>query len=110
MILVYFTVDTMDIFLLFFFFLFLCVSIYVFFLKIYLLICFWLCCLCCCTQAFWSCGKQMLLFIGVRGLLTAVVSLVAWALDMWPSADAPGFSSCGSQALECWLSSYGTCA
>ena len=67
--------------------------------------------LCCCTQAFSSCGDQRLLFNGVHGLLIAVVSLVAAsAPGMWSSVDALGFSSCGSQALECWLSSYGTCA
>ena len=30
----------------------------------------------CCTQAFSSCGEQELLFVAVRGLLTAVASLV----------------------------------
>ena len=33
--------------------------------------------LCCCTQAFSSCGEWGLLFVAVRGLLTAVASLVA---------------------------------
>ena len=33
--------------------------------------------LCCCTRAFSSCGEQGLLFVAVRGLLTAVASLVA---------------------------------
>ena len=32
--------------------------------------------LCCCVWAFSSCGEQRLLFIGVRGLLIAVASLV----------------------------------
>ena len=32
--------------------------------------------LCCCTRAFSSCGERGLLFIAVRGLLTAVASLV----------------------------------
>ena len=32
--------------------------------------------LCCCTRAFSSCGKWGLLFVAVRGLLIAVVSLV----------------------------------
>ena len=32
--------------------------------------------LCCCMWAFTSCGEQGLLFVAVRGLLTAVVSLV----------------------------------
>ena len=31
----------------------------------------------CCMQAFSSCGEQGLLFVVVRGLLIAVVSLVA---------------------------------
>ena len=31
----------------------------------------------CCARAFSSCGEQGLLFIAVRGLLTAVASLVA---------------------------------
>ena len=33
--------------------------------------------LCCCARAFSSCGKQGLLFVVVRRLLTAVASLVA---------------------------------
>ena len=33
--------------------------------------------LCCCTQAFSSCGGQGLLFVAVRGLLIVVASLVA---------------------------------
>ena len=33
--------------------------------------------LCCCAQAFSSCGEQGLLFVVVRGLLIAVASLVA---------------------------------
>ena len=33
--------------------------------------------LCCCAQAFSSCGEQGLLFIVVRRLLTVVASLVA---------------------------------
>ena len=32
--------------------------------------------LCCCAQAFSSCGEWGLLFVGVRGLLIAVASLV----------------------------------
>ena len=32
--------------------------------------------LCCCTQAFSSCGERGLLFVAVRGLLIAVASLV----------------------------------
>ena len=31
----------------------------------------------CCARAFSSCGEQGLLFVAVRGLLTAVASLVA---------------------------------
>ena len=31
----------------------------------------------CCVRAFSSCGKQGLLFVTVRGLLTVVASLVA---------------------------------
>ena len=33
--------------------------------------------LCCCAWAFSSCGERGLLFVAVRGLLTAVASLVA---------------------------------
>ena len=33
--------------------------------------------LCCCSQAFSSCGERGLLFIAVRGLLVVVASLVA---------------------------------
>ena len=33
--------------------------------------------LCCCAQAFSSCGERGLLFVVLRGLLTAVASLVA---------------------------------
>ena len=33
--------------------------------------------LCCCEQAFSSCGERGLLLVAVCGLLTAVVSLVA---------------------------------
>ena len=33
--------------------------------------------LCCCMQAFSSCGQRELLFIAVHGLLTEVASLVA---------------------------------
>ena len=33
--------------------------------------------LCCCVWAFSSCGERGLLFVAVRGLLTAVASLVA---------------------------------
>ena len=57
----------------------------------------------CCAQAFSSCGKPGLLFIAVRGLLIAVASLV-WSMG----SRHAGFSSCGSWALECRLSSCGT--
>ena len=33
--------------------------------------------LCCCVQAFSSCGEHRLLFVAVQGLLIAVASLVA---------------------------------
>ena len=33
--------------------------------------------LCCCARAFSSCGEWGLLFVAVRGLLTAVTSLAA---------------------------------
>ena len=60
---------------------------------------FWLRCY---AQAFSSCGEQGLLFVGLRGLLVAVASLVAEH-----GLQAHGLSSCGSQALECRLSSCG---
>ena len=31
----------------------------------------------CCVRAFFSCGERVLLFVAVRGLLTAVASLAA---------------------------------
>ena len=43
--------------------------------------------LCCCAQAFSSCGERGLLFVAVRRLLIAVASL-----------RHVGFSSCGMQA------------
>ena len=44
----------------------------------YLFIYFWLHLgLCCCAQAFFSCGERGLLFVAVRGLLIAVASLTA---------------------------------
>ena len=53
----------------------------------------------CCVQAFSSCDELGLLFVAVRGLLTAVASpvaehgLLAHRLQLlWH----PGFSSCGS--------------
>ena len=63
-------------------------------------------CLCCHAQAFSSCGRCGPLFVGMRGLLAAVVYSVAerglsrrvhfsgchlWALEH-------GLSSCGTQA------------
>ena len=47
---------------------------------------------CCCAWAFSSCGEWGLLFVEVRGLLIAVASLVARALEHM------GFSSCGAWA------------
>ena len=74
--------------------------------------------LCCCTRAFSSCGEQGLLFVAVRGLLTAVASLVAehghqarGLQQLWHVGSvvvARGLSSCGSRALERKLSSCGT--
>ena len=67
----------------------------------------------CCAWAFFSCGEQGLLFVAVRGLLTAVASLCcrARALGAWASVVvACGLSSCGSWALECRLSSCGAWA
>ena len=51
----------------------------IFFLEVfyyYYYFVFWLRCLCCCTWTFSSCGERGLLFIAVRGFLTAVASLV----------------------------------
>ena len=66
--------------------------------------------LCCCAQAFSSCGEQGLLFVAVHGFLIAVASLVSeYGLQahrlqqLW----LMGFSSCGSWALEYRLSSCG---
>ena len=67
----------------------------------------------CCTRAFFSCGKRGLLFVAVHVLLIAVACLCygARALGMWASVVvAHGLSSCGSQALECRLSSCGAWA
>ena len=47
--------------------------------------------LCCCAQAFSSCGERGLLFVAVRGLLIAVASLAA-------DHGRTGFSSCSTQA------------
>ena len=48
----------------------------------------------CCAWAFSSCGERGLLFIAVRGLLSAVGSLVV----------EHGLSCCGAQALGAWAS------
>ena len=64
----------------------------------------------CRARAFSSCGERGLLFIVVHGLLIAMASLCcgAQALGVQASvAVAHGFSSCGSQALECRLSICG---
>ena len=65
--------------------------------------------LCCCAQAFSSCGKRGLLFVAVLRLLIAVASRCrAWALGVQASVVvACGLSSCGSWALERRLSSCG---
>ena len=53
--------------------------------------------LCSCMRAFSSCSEQGLLFIVVR-----------WLLLLWSTGSRrAGFSTCGSQALECRLSSCG---
>ena len=65
--------------------------------------------LCCCAQAFSSCGERGLLFVVVHGLIV-VASLCcrARALGAWASVVmAHGLHSCGSQALERRLSSCG---
>ena len=49
--------------------------------------------LCCCAQAFSSCGEWGLLFVVVHGLLIAVASLVAEH-----GLRYVGFSSCGTWA------------
>ena len=59
----------------------------------------------CCVRAFSSCGERGLLFVAVCGLLIVVTSLCCRA---WASVVVHGLSSCGSQALECRLSSCGT--
>ena len=49
--------------------------------------------LCCCTQAFSSCGERRLFFVAVRGLLIVVASLVAST-----GSRRVGFSSCETRA------------
>ena len=66
--------------------------------------------LCCCTQAFSSCGERGLLFVAVRRLLIAVTSLVCGARALGTQASvvvARRLSNCGSWALERRLSSCG---
>ena len=84
-----------------------------FFLFIYLFILFLAALgLCCCTQAFSSCGEQGLLFIAVHRLLIAVASHCgARALGTQASlVVAHSLHSCGSRALERSLSSCGAWA
>ena len=71
----------------------------------------------CCARAFSGCGEQELLFVVVHGLLIAVASLVAegfsfrWLLLLWSTGSRRcGLSSCGLQAIECRLSSFGAWA
>ena len=54
----------------------------------------------CCAGAFSSCSEQGLLFAAVRGLLTAVASLVAEH-----GLSVRRLSSCGSRSLEHRLTS-----
>ena len=59
-------------------------------------------------RAFSSCGERGLLFVAVRGLLTAVASLCCGARALGVRASvvvARVLSSCGVQALERTLSS-----
>ena len=55
-------------------------SLPLFLKKIYLFIILAVLGLCCCAQAFSSCGERGLLFIVVHGLLMAVASLVEHGL------------------------------
>ena len=58
--------------------------------------------LCCCAHAFSSCGER-----GYSSLRCAGFSLL-WSLSLWSTGSrCVGFSSCGSRALECRLSSCG---
>ena len=52
----------------------------------------------CYERAFSSCSKRGLLFVAVRGLLTAVVSLVAEHGLQGSSSHCGGFSSCRARA------------
>ena len=67
----------------------------------------------CCVPSFSSCGECGLLFVAVRGLLLAVLSLCFRARALGTQSSvvvALGLSSCGSQALEHRLSSCGAWA
>ena len=64
--------------------------------------------LCCCMQAFSSCGERGLLFIAVRVLLLRWLLLFQWLLLLRSTGSRrAGFSSCGLRALEHRLSSCG---
>ena len=75
--------------------------------------------LCCCTRPFSSCGERGLLFVAVRGLLTAVVSLVAehglqarGLQQLWhvgSAVVARGFQSAGSAVVAHGLSCSVAC-
>ena len=52
----------------------------------------------CYERAFSSCSKRGLLFVAVRGLLTAVASLVAEHGLQGSSSHCGGFSSCRARA------------
>ena len=54
-----------------------CVFIYLFFGCVGSFLCVCVLDLCCCTQAFSSCGERGLLFVVVRGLLIVVASPAA---------------------------------
>ena len=56
--------------------------------------------LCCFAWVFLSCGKPWLLFFVVHRLLPLV--LVLWSTG----CRFQGFTGCGSQAAECWLSGW----
>ena len=54
--------------------------------------------LCCCTQAFSSCGEQGLLFIAGVGFSSR------WLLLLRSTGSrCAGFSSCGTWAQQLWL-------
>ena len=64
----------------------------------------------CCARTFSSCGERELLLVAVCGLLIAVASLCCAAQALGARASvvaARGFSSFGTRALECRLSSCG---